>query len=203
MKYSIIIQSYLGPYKGAAANREEKIIRAVNSVLKQTFEDYEIIIVADGCQKTFDIICQNYLDHENIECFMIQKQHEWSGHARNFGIEKASGDYILYLDIDDYIGANHLEKINGQLGGYDWVHFNDIVIRKDGLHEERECMIRQKFQNGTSNICHKRSLAVKWNGNGYGLDDYSITQALLRYPKQAKIETPEYYVCHIPGFLDV
>lgn len=193
----------MGPYKGAASNREDKILRAINSVLKQSFEDYEIVIVADGCQRTFDIVCQNYVSHENVECYMIPKQHEWSGHARNFGIEKAKGDYIVYLDIDDYLGENHLQKISDQIGNHDWVYFNDIVIRKDGLKEEREVMIKQKFQNGTSNICHKRSLAVKWNGNGYGLDDYSITQALIRYPKNAKIETPEYIVAHIPGMLDV
>lgn len=203
MRFSVIIQSFLGPYKGAASNREEKIIRAVNSVLKQSFEEYEIIIVADGCQRSYDIICQNYLSHDNVECFLIQKQHDWSGHARNYGLKKATGDYIVYLDIDDCFGVDHLKSINNQIGANDWVFFNDIVMRSDGRKEERECLIKQKFQNGTSNICHKKSLIVKWNGNGYGMDDYSMTQSLLRYPKYEKITTPEYFVCHIPNFVDL
>lgn len=203
MRFSVVIQSYLGPYKGAASNREEKIIRAVNSVLSQSFTDFEVIIVADGCEKTYDIIYHNYLSHENVECFLIKKQNQWSGHARNYGIEKSKGDYIVYLDIDDYLGEDHLKLIDAQINDNDWVFFNDIILLNDGKKEERQCMIKQRFQNGTSNICHKRSLIIKWNGTGYGLDDWSIISALNRYSKHVKIETPEYYVCHLPERLDV
>lgn len=199
MRFSVIVQSFLGAYDGAAKNRDKKIIRAIDSVLKQTFQDFEIIVVADGCSETFDIIEKNYISEEKVGCYLIPKQKLWSGHARNFGIKKAKGDYIVYLDIDDKYGENHLQKINDQLGDYDWVYYPDILALGN---IERKVYLR-KFQNGTSNICHKRALAVQWNGNAYGFDDWSIVNSLMKYPKYKKIETPEYICCHIPKKMDL
>lgn len=203
MRFSCVIQSFLGEYVGAAKGRDGKIIRAIDSVLNQTFKDFEIIVVADGCEKTFDIIADNYSDHENIDCILIKKQPLWSGRARNFGIQKAIGEYIVYLDIDDKWGENHLQKINDQLKNYDWVWFNDSIINNRGEIQERHALITQKYQNGTSNICHKRELKIGWNGGAYGMDDWSAVSCLLVYKNYAKIETPEYYCCHIPHKLDV
>lgn len=203
MKFSIVIQSYLGDYKGAAKNRDTKILRAINSCLNQTYKDFEIIVVADGCEKTFYIIQENYSDNKLVDCYLINKQSLWSGKARNFGILKATGDMIIYLDIDDYYGENHLESISNQIKQYDWVYFNDKLLDTTGKFIERKALIDHKFQNGTSNICHKRSLNVKWNGSGYGYDDWSIISELKKYTNFAKIETPEYIVCHLPNRLDV
>lgn len=203
MRFTVVIQSYLGEYVGAAKGREGKILRAINSVLEQSFQDFEIIVVADGCEKTFEIISNAYIDEERIDCLLIKKQPLWSGRARNFGLQRAKGEYIVYLDIDDKYGVDHLMKINDQLGSYDWVWFNDSIIRNDGRIQERNSLITQKFQNGTSNICHKKSLEIGWNGGSYGMDDWSAVSCLLKYPNYAKIATPEYLCCHIPHKLDV
>ncbi len=202
MRFSVIIQSYLGDYPGAATNREAKLIRSVDSVLSQSLKDFELIIVADGCDKTFDIISEHYKDNDKVQCYLITKQPMWSGYARNFGITKAKGDYIVYLDGDDYFGKDHLKKISSQLAENTWVYFNDTLNTHKGL-VERNCMIKQKFQSGTSNICHKRLINVKWAGGQYGYDDYSVVQSLLKFPDYKKIETPEYICCHIPRKLDV
>lgn len=199
MTFSVIVQSFLGHYEGAAKNRDKKILRAIDSVLKQTYQDFEIIVVADGCSQTFDIIEANYLEESKVECYLITKQKMWSGNARNFGIKKAKGDYIVYLDIDDTFGPNHLQKIKDQLGDNDWVYFPDILAMGN---VERKVYLK-KFQNGTSNICHKRSLAVQWNGNEYGYDDWSIVSALIAYKKNKQILTPEYYVHHIRNRFDL
>ena len=53
---SIIMPSYLGAYKKAAKDRDRKIVRAINSVVKQTYKDWELIVIADGCNKTVDIV---------------------------------------------------------------------------------------------------------------------------------------------------
>lgn len=198
--FSVIMQSYLGEYNKAASNRDEKIIRAIESVLNQTYKEFELIIVADGCQKTFDKVIERYYNQEKVECYLIKKQPMWTGFARNHGIERATGDLICYLDIDDYFGVNHLQIIKDNFEK-DWVWFNDKVMNKKGELVERNIIINQRFQNGTSNICHKKSLPVKWNGSGYANDDWSIIQKLLPYP-HVKIPTPEYNVCHLPGYVD-
>ncbi len=203
MKYSVIIQSYLGHYEGAATNRDTKILRAINSVLAQTFTDFEIIVVADGCEQTYNIICDQYQDKDQVDCFLIKKMALWSGQARNFGITKAKGDYIVYLDIDDYYGPNHLKIIADNIKDFDWVYYSDFVMDKSGKPNERACLIKEKYQSNTSNICHKRNLNVSWYGEGYGLDDYALVNQLLRFPNYSQITTPEYIVCHLPRKLDV
>ena len=58
MKFSIVMPSYLATYPGAANNREGKLVRAVNSVIEQSFPDWELHVVADGCKRTLEIMEQ-------------------------------------------------------------------------------------------------------------------------------------------------
>lgn len=197
MKFSVIIPSFLGEYRTAAKNRDQKIIRAVNSVLGQTFQDFEIIVVADGCDKTVQIMKQV----EGVKTIKIPKSKLWSGEPRMAGIDNAQGEFIVYLDIDDLYGENHLKNINDQLGNYDWVWFDDIRLNPK-LNEwyENPCDITQISRHGTSNVCHKRILPfqAKWDYVGYAHDYYFVLQ-LRRNTNFTKIKGGEYYVCHIPG----
>ena len=63
MKFSIIMPSYLGEYKRAAKDRDTKIVRAIESVLKQSHEDWELIIISDGCEKTVEIVKPFFYKH--------------------------------------------------------------------------------------------------------------------------------------------
>lgn len=119
MRFSIIMASYLGEYRNSAKDRDLKIVRAINSVLKQSFQDFEIIVVADGCERTVEIM-EQFTDLR-IKTYLIDKCKMWSGGPRNTGIENAKGEFILYLDIDDLLGENHLQNIATGLNSYDWV----------------------------------------------------------------------------------
>lgn len=197
MRFSVIIPSYLGPYPSAAQNREAKLFRAVNSVMAQTFTDFECIVISDGCERTVDLLADQVNSH--LRLLKINHTKLWSGKPRNTGVEQARGEFITYLDIDDLLGEKHLEVIDSQLNGYDWVWFNDL--RFHPRHEqwyENQCDIRIVGRHGTSNLCHKRSLDVSWDFNGYA-HDYYFTQQLLKFKNHTKVQTPEYYVCHVPG----
>jgi len=198
MKFSVIMQSFLGDYSGAASNREEKLKRAINSVIAQTFEDWELIIVADGCEKTFDIVEKFYSDNKKISCFFIPKQAFWSGTCRDIGKFEAKGDFIVYLDTDDKYDKKHLEIIDRQLNGEDWVYYNDYIQRNNEW-VERPCNIHRVGYNGTSNVCFKRSMDVSWSTyTGYA-HDHIFNRQLLSHSKHFnKIKTPGYYVCHLP-----
>lgn len=203
MMFSVVMPSFMGDYPGAASGREEKILRAINSVVNQRCEDFvcwELIIVADGCLRTMEIASQ--FVEPNIRPILIEKAEMWAGTPRNAGIEAAEGDYIVYLDIDDYYGENHLQLIADKIGNYDWVWYNDYIFDTKGWQWiERACNITKIGQNGTSNVCHKK-LDVSWEYTGYA-HDHHFNKQLLRHKNHTKIPTPEYLVCHIPNSYDV
>lgn len=96
---SIVIPTY---------NREETLVRVINSVLNQTYSNYEIIVVDDGSTDSTKEKIQDFIDSGNIQYYKIKN----SGvcFARNFGIKKAKGEYVSLLDSDDEYFANRLER---------------------------------------------------------------------------------------------
>lgn len=195
MTFSVVIPSYLASYAGAAKDRDKKLIRAVDSVLNQSFKDFEVHVIADGCKQTLEIM-KDY----PVNLWYINHKKLWSGGPRNKGIEEATGDWIIYLDIDDVYGEDHLKKVADSLGNYDWVWFNDLRWNKRSeIWYENQCHIKTLGKCGTSNICHKRSLEMYWDENGRYAHDFYFIKKLLTNRNFTKIATPEYFVCHIPG----
>ena len=197
MKFSIVIPAFLGQYKGAAADREIKIVRAINSCFMQSFRDFEVIVVADGCEKTVEIV--SHIKQPGLSLYHIPKCKTWSGVPRNTGIDNAQGEYIVYLDIDDILGRDHLLNISKQIDGFDWVWFDDIRYHVNSEEwYQNPCNITKLGECGTSNICHKKSMSQRWIKDGYA-HDYHFIKSLRLNPNYAKIEGAEYFVCHIPG----
>ncbi len=82
--------------------------RNIDSLLSQTFRSFEVIIVDDGSTDgTYELAQQYASEHDNI--FAYQQQHSFAGAARNYGLSKAKGDYVLFLDGDDYFEPTLLE----------------------------------------------------------------------------------------------
>ena len=201
MRFSVIMPSYLGAYKNAASKREIKIVRAIESVMVQSFSDFELIIIADGCKKTVEI-CEPYFYEylPKIRILEIPKQNLWSGAVRNAGIEKANGDIIVYLDIDDVWGENHLQIINDGFGNYDWVWFNYYIWNiMQKQWQIFECNVDIMGRCGTSSIAHKKSIGAYWKDNSYYHDYYFIQTLKARSKNYNRIEMPEYFVCHLPN----
>jgi len=191
--------SRLIDYPNSARHKQEKLIRAVKSVISQTFDDWELHVIADGCQQTIDTLQTNIKD-TRIHLWKIEHKKLWSGEPRNEGIRQSKGEWIIYLDIDDVYGEDHLKMIDSNLGNRDWVWFNDYRYRlRLDYWYENHCDIQRMGKHGTSNICHKRSLGLLWDVNGKYSHDFVFTRQLLMIREGAKISTPEYFVCHVPG----
>lgn len=193
-KFSVIIASFLGHYSGAATNREQKFLRAIDSVLNQSFKDFEIIIVSDGCDKTVELYKKHYSKHRSITCIQINKQPLFSGEVRSAGITFAKGEYIIYLDTDDYYGKDHLKIISENIKDFNFVYFNDIFGQKI-----KDVQLKLG-SSGTSSICHKRSLGVNWSGcNGY-THDFMFIKKLINKGNYSKLAVnSQYYICHSPN----
>lgn len=96
MKFSIVIPNY---------NSEKWIEKLLNSIVEQTYEDYEVIIVDDmSTDRSPELIKDYIIDRHLQENFYFYTSGEklWNGGARNAGVEEAEGDYILFADCDDW-----------------------------------------------------------------------------------------------------
>lgn len=98
-----------------AYNCETTLEQCVDSLLEQKSKDIEIIIVNDGSKDETEIICKRYADkYSNIKYFY--KANSGVSDTRNYGIEKASGLYIAFLDSDDVWDKNYYDnELNGKL----------------------------------------------------------------------------------------
>lgn len=193
---SIILPTYLGKYKHAAEDRPPKLNRAIRSVLKQKYQDWQLVVVCDGCQMSFDIAKQ-YQD-KRIKIALIDKQPMFSGNIRNTGIDLADGEWITYLDNDDYLGPNHIQLLSDAIDDEtDWLFFNDYTLNGEAF-KERPCRLKQ-YQCGTSNIAHRKDIGARWiTHNKYGQDDWAFISRLMLESDRMKVCEGEYLVCHIP-----
>ncbi|MCG3461361.1 glycosyltransferase [Xenorhabdus bovienii] len=93
-----------------AFNVEKFIINSVSSVLEQTHKNIEIIIINDGStDNTLDIITKLAGKHKNI--FFLSQENKGISSARNLGLSKATGDYVAFLDSDDFIEPTFIESM--------------------------------------------------------------------------------------------
>lgn len=205
MRFSIVTPSFLGNYTNAAKNREQKIIRMIDSVLQQTFQDFELIIVADGCDKTIELVKPYFYEYmPKIRLFKIPKQKIWSGLVRNAGISKAEGEIITYCDIDDLLGKNHLQIINDNFADYDWVYANHYIWNpKQQQYVEYKTNIDVFGMCGTSSISHKRSMDAMWVNHSYSHDKVFIDTLKSISKNYGRIPCTEYYVAHAPNGIDI
>lgn len=105
---SVIIPAY---------NAARTVRRCIKSVLDQTYTEWEMIIVDDGSKDDTLDICQSY-DDSRIR--VLHKENGGVSSARNMGLKFAQGDYIAFIDSDDFIEADYLEHLSQGLG-YDIV----------------------------------------------------------------------------------
>ena len=99
--FSIVIPIY---------NAESSLKRCVNSVLEQTYQNNEIILVNDGSTDGSGELCDYYNSYNCVR--VVNKDNGGVSSARNAGIEVASGEYVLFLDADDYFDHNVCEKLS-------------------------------------------------------------------------------------------
>jgi glycosyltransferase involved in cell wall biosynthesis len=105
-KFSIVIPLY---------NKEKDIKNTLDSVFKQTISDYEIVIVNDGSTDNSENIVSSIKD-SRIK--LISKKNEGVSKTRNYGVEKARAEHIVFLDAHDYWHSNHLENLNSLIINY-------------------------------------------------------------------------------------
>ncbi|MCI3936495.1 glycosyltransferase [Chryseobacterium aahli] len=141
MKLSIIVPVY---------NLENYISRCLDSILIQDFPDYEIIIINDGSTDRSLSICEHYaLADSRIKVF--SQKNSGVSNARNMGIENSCGEWICFIDGDDFINKQSLNKIfsSRDMSNYECVvarsHINDGVGIIKEKYEYNESFVDETF----------------------------------------------------------
>lgn len=170
-------------------NRKEIISEAIDSVLNQTFKNFELIIVDDGSDDgTEDFIKDNYVKFDQIKYFKIN--HNGLSRARNYALEKSMGNIIAYLDSDNQWYSKFLEVMLKKLGKSNCAYCGlDINDKNNGTNYtlnskfNRKKLLKENFIDINSFI-HKRKLYESYGGFDEDLKRFEDWDLIIRYTKE-------------------
>lgn len=162
IKFSVLVPVY---------NAEKYLDECIKSVLEQTYQNYELILVDDGSTDLSGAICDKYCA-ENNKVKVIHKKNQGALSARISGIKIAIGNYFVFVDADDYLEKNALERLNDVVVKYnvDGIIFNMQCFSEDGKVKlftqplfKQDTVIENKkdlyklifFSDGYNSMCRK------------------------------------------------
>ena len=104
MRYSLIVPVY---------NRPDEVDELLESLCSQTLKDFEVIIVEDGSQKPCKDVCDKYANILDLHYYY--KENSGPGQSRNYGVERAHGDYVIILDSDVVLPTDYLAAVDNNV----------------------------------------------------------------------------------------
>ncbi|GHV16219.1 hypothetical protein FACS189493_1710 [Spirochaetia bacterium] len=158
-----------------ASNRSDTIARTINSVLKQTYRNFEILVIDDGSTDTIKEVLDSF---NNVKIKYFYQENSGANRARNLGIERSSGAYISFLDSDDTWDETYLEKVLDKFRsddeiGFVWTHsrFAYPDANKYEDRKTRHCngfvykkVLKQGYLTSCSFISAKKTTLQKIGG---------------------------------------
>ena len=108
MKYSFIVPVY---------NRPDEVDELLESLTRQAITDFEVIVVEDGSAIPCHDVCEKYRGLLNLHYFY--KENSGPGQSRNYGVERAQGDYVLILDSDVVVPPGYLQAVEDELNAHE------------------------------------------------------------------------------------
>lgn len=140
-------------------NKEKYLDDCLTSVLKQTLKDIEIICINDGSTDNSQTILENY-SMKDSRIKILKQNNQGPGSARNEGLKIANGEYIFFLDADDWIELNTLEKVydNAKENNSELVLFNAIEHLPENKFRKR--IYYPQDINGTFNYHDKKDIVM-------------------------------------------
>ena len=147
MFFSVIIPLY---------NKAPYVAKAIQSVLSQTFVDYELVVVDDGSgDGSFEVASLAIAGHEN--CRMLRQENAGVSMARNNGVAASYGEYLCFLDADDWWEPTFLEEMAKMIGAFPdaGIYGTNYTIVNETKHKTRIAKIgvEEDFEKGYVNYC--------------------------------------------------
>lgn len=91
-------------------NAEKYLYRCINSILSQTYTNFELLLINDGSKDNSGTICDEY-SVKDIRVRVFHKENGGASAARNYGLDKAIGEYICFIDADDWVDEDYIEQL--------------------------------------------------------------------------------------------
>ena len=113
-------------------NAEKCIEKCIKNLLEQTYENIEIVLVNDNSTDNSETLVQKYLTNNKIKYYKVEEDTIGNAKARNLGIEKCTGDYFIFVDVDDYIDNNLLESLSKYIDkDYDLIKYKITFVSEN------------------------------------------------------------------------
>ena len=181
-KVSVIVPIY---------NVEKYLEKCINSLLEQTLEDIQIILVNDGSKDSSGEIAKKYQADNPNKTIYVEKENGGLSDARNYGLKYATGDYVAFLDSDDYIEKNAYKEMYEKAinENADYVECDFIWEFPDKLKIDKQ----YPYNNKKEMLSFVR--VVAWNKL---IKRKMITENNLEFPKGLRYEDVEFTYKLIP-----
>lgn len=154
-------------------NSEKYLKKTIDSILNQTFENFELILINDGSTDHSGEICDE-IAQKDKRIKVIHKKNEGICKTRNKGIEVAKGEYIMFADNDDIIEKNMLQECYEMIKendadmlkfGRKTLYLNDEnILKTDVKNYEFQIMDENKIKNNVLNLIYDKILVCVWDG---------------------------------------
>ena len=193
-QFSVIIPVY---------NAEKYLRRCLDSLYSQQHENAEIIMVNDGSSDGSGMICQEFAEADPAFLY-YEKENGGVSSARNFGLDQAHGEYVLYVDSDDYVSDDFFLTISSVIADYpyDLVQFSNYFV-KDKEQTER---IREPFCATNRENAFPKLIEMLWRkkSNQPWAKAYKraiIHEHSIRFPEYVEIGEDSAFLIHFSVYM--
>lgn len=144
MRFSVIMPLY---------NKAPYVKKALTSVISQTFQDFEFIVVNDGSTDNSLVVAQETLAGTNA--IIIDQKNAGASMARNNGVKESSGDYICFIDADDWWAPEFLERMNNLIDEFPdaGIYGSSYYLVKNGKFRKAPVGVSESFEKGYIDYC--------------------------------------------------
>lgn len=154
MKLSVIVPVY---------NAEKYLEKCILSVIHQSYNNWELILVDDGSKDSSSRIIDEYAMKDS-RIITIHQQNAGPGNARNNGIQKATGDYVIFLDSDDYIDKDYFSLLVPKAEKADVVFIDVLQISPEGKVLSKELISTYKEWSKDKILRSQMTGKIPWGG---------------------------------------
>ncbi|EOU1113513.1 glycosyltransferase family 2 protein [Clostridium perfringens] len=196
MKFSVIVPVY---------NAEKYLGRCIESIQKQSYTNWELILIDDGSNDSSWKIIKDYINMD-YRIHGISQKNSGPGIARNVGIEHSNGEYIVFIDADDYIDKDYLLLLAPKAKQNDLVFIDVVQVNSKGkVIRDEKMSIYNEFQKETF-LRSMMTGKIPWGGvrKAVSLDllnKYKIRYTDLKIGEEAQFSFQTVYNANTIGFL--